>query len=450
MPRVRDIAAEMVEDGAIEPDETLHRLASAAFCEHPIRLLGSARNKATGETKTTEKLVSCKTRRRSKCLACSQVYERDAYAIAASGWREGVAYAWITLTAPGAEVFGCQHHVWAGKKGKTRCTPKRKCPGCGKEVPPCKRFHHSGDPLIGVPVCDCFDYEKAAAYNAAVPKLWTATLNALNAAFPPAGSIEFDADAELFTIKPGRTSRLAYIKVAEWQQRGLVHLHVLIRDVADADTVRAALAGVEADGHTWSTDPAYGIKVEIIKPGNAERARQAFSYIVKYSVKSVADHQAERSPALREHLARIRAASTSTCDCSEEKRSAPEHDSTCRVLRAHTEGLGFGGHLLTKSQGWGESFLSLRLARRSWSRAKGDEDIWEWTWTMQGRGYEWETNDAALAAEAFYRSVRRRARAPVPWRDRLVWLGKFQADPFFAEALWADADGRLRTRGHAA
>jgi hypothetical protein len=447
MPRVRDMAAEMLTDGVIEADETFQRIASAAFCEHPIRLMGTGHNKATGETRQTEKLVSCKTRRRSKCLACSQVYERDAYSVAASGWREGSAYAWITLTAPGAEVFGCQHHVWAGKKGKTRCTPKRKCPGCGKEVPSCKAFHRSGDPLIGVPVCDCFDYEKAAAYNAAVPKLWTATLGALNSAFPPTGGVEFDPDAEVFNIKPGRTSRLAYIKVAEWQQRGLVHLHVLIRDIADADKVREVVAGVEVEGHAWASS-AYGVKVEIIKPGNASRAREAFSYLVKYSVKSVADHQAERSPVLAAHLARIRAAAPASCDCSEERRRSPDHASTCRVLRAHAEGLGYGGHLLTKSQQWGTSFLALRMARSAWSNS--EDRGWEYTWAMQGRGYEWETNDQALFAAAFYRSIRERARAPVPWADRWLWLGTIQTDPFFVETVWADADGKARTRGLAA
>jgi hypothetical protein len=414
------------------------RVVGASFCEHPIRLWGYGHNLETGERKGEAKFVRCKTRRRSKCLACSELYERDAYTVAASGWREQTPFAWITLTAPGREVFGCQHHTWAGRDGSRRCTPRRKCPGCGTEVAACRRFHKSGDPLIGVPVCECFDYEEAAAFNASVPALWTETLNALNAAFPQ--------PAERHKVRSGehrgevvmRPPRLAFIKVAEWQRRGLIHIHALVRGIDDADKLAEVVSAVSANGHSWGENS----RVEVISPTNEEKARTKFSYLVKYSTKTVADHQVERSPLLLAHLERIRAAASPDCSCSDEQRADGEHWTVCRRARARSEGLGFGGHVLTKSQTWGESFLSIRLARRRWAFNNHSGDAWEWVWQLDGQGYEWETNDQAEAAALFFRALRGRSRAPAPWLERFAFLGSIE-DEDGVESFSLDPHGRL-------
>ncbi len=399
------------------------RLVAGRFCEHPIRLLGYGTNQATGEHTHKTKFVPCKSRRRAKCLACSDVYARDAYTVVSSGWRDGTPFLWLTLTAPS---FGCQHHHWAGKNGKSRCTPKRRCPGCGKAVPACRQFHKSGDPLIGVPVCDCFDYEGAAAFNAAVPALWTATTKALASAFLADGG------------------RLQYIKVVEWQRRGLVHIHALIRGVDDATEARRVIEGVEVGGFKWGNAHA-----ELLHRQTTKSTRRRFSYIVKYATKNVADHHVEKSRSLSAHYDRLRTVAVESCEASIEFDAASEEFSLTpgrgpRVASAHSSGLGYGGHTLTKSQNWGESFLSIRARRHDWAAENHPADSWEWIWHREGNGYDWANDEMQIAADAVHDELRRRCNAPPRWRTRFVFLGSIE-DEDGTQRFTRDPHGRVVT-----
>lgn len=410
MGRVANTIAEIIAEQGTPPAAVLDHLGRARYCEHPITLKGLGINKTTGEVSERKTYVTCGSRRRSKCVACSDVYSRDAYTVASSGWQEGISYAWITLTAPGREVFGCQHHTFAGRDGKRRCTPKRKCPGCGKDVPPCKRFHKPGDPLIGVPVCDCFDYEKAAAFNTAVPALWVKTMRRLNDEF-------------------GEDGRLPFLKVAEWQRRGLVHIHVLVRGIEDTERVLSAVRAARAEGFAWGENS----KVEIIAPHDVNRAKEAFRYIVKYATKSVADHRDREAPALRLHLAKLR----HTAQIASE--------GSARVAAARGDGLGFGGHVLTKSHAWGTTFKAIRDARQEFAAKNGSGEGFEWSWWVAGRGYTFDTAEHASRAALLQREVRRRLvlgpAPPLPAESRR-WVGSVETDDG-CEVVWLCPDGSL-------
>jgi hypothetical protein len=172
------------------PPSSVDYLA-AASCRRPLRFRSRAAHAVdttTGEvfsasppTSTDVVLVPqsgsperlhyarCNNRRSSVCEDCSKVYARDAYEVVRSGIPDDSPLTFITLTAP--SMGGCQHHISAGKQGKQRCTPKAKCSRCGERTS-CGRFHGKDDPFVGAPVCGCFDYARAAAWNYYAPKLW--------------------------------------------------------------------------------------------------------------------------------------------------------------------------------------------------------------------------------------------------------------------------------------
>jgi hypothetical protein len=82
--------------------------------------------------------------------------------------------------------------------------------------------HGPDDPRLGEPLCpDCFDYEGAVIWNNLLGELWRRTTIYLPRQL-----------AKLLDITQKRLHeqvRVSYVKVAEYQRRGLVHLHPAIR-----------------------------------------------------------------------------------------------------------------------------------------------------------------------------------------------------------------------------
>lgn len=94
-----------------------------------------------------------------------------------------------------------------------RCRPRRGGPLCQHGKPAsCGRRHEPADILIGQPLCsECF------AYHAAVPALWNQTARALPSVLA-------------ISRRQLRDSvRLSFGKVIEYQHRGLIHVHAVIR-----------------------------------------------------------------------------------------------------------------------------------------------------------------------------------------------------------------------------
>src|SRR5205807_806824 len=91
------------------------------------------------------------------------------------------------------------------------------------------------------PLCpDCFDYQAAVLWNASVTELWRRTTIYLRRAL--ARTVGIPA-RELSALL-----RLSYTKVVEYQRRGVVHVHAVIRlDGPDGPTdVPAPVFTVEA------------------------------------------------------------------------------------------------------------------------------------------------------------------------------------------------------------
>lgn len=362
-------------------------------CEHPIRLVRS--DLASGEPAADRVLyVRCGSRRAVICRHCARLYRRDALLIAESGYRPATPYTVLTLTAPG---FGPQHHVAFARP--RRCTPRRRCPNCHAEVPVCRRVHRADDACAGAPVCDCFDYFSAVRWNQHVSALFAETMRRLNA------------------LHRG-TGRLDYLAVREVQRRGLVHLHIIIRGALDERAARAVIADAEVAGCRWGAN----CDVSLVPADDRSNLTRRFRYLAKYIAKRGTDFIVPSDGPVAEHLARMRAvaallARRPDCDCQSGYPMEPLPGHECRSCRRSTVGLGYAGHTVTKSHGWGLSFKALKATRRTWAASQSSQET-EQRWRKAGIGYLPEHDEWSLAAH------QHRGDLPPPSDRRLAVLSE--------------------------
>jgi hypothetical protein len=420
------------------------QVRAAGYCHHPIRLVGAVDHidTETGEARTVFDttgepdgllLKACGTRRAARCPPCAEVYRADAYHLLRAGLAGGKGVPesvaghprlFVTFTAPS---FGPVHSSRRRRGRVQRCRPTRPEARCRHGRPRrCTTRHLAGDPALGTPICpDCYDYPGAVVWNALAPQLWKRTTIYLRR--------NLARQAGLSAVEAGRQVRLAYAKVAEYQARGTVHLHVIIRlDGPDSQTPPSAWASVDLLAAALRqtavqvrlTCPLGGpairwgdqLDLQPIAAGVGERsAAQVAGYLAKYATKA--------TEGLGDALDR-----PITSLAQLERLALPEH--TARLVRAcwmlgrqpatATFGLrrwahmlGYGGHCLTKSRRYSTTFRALRAARRAWTaiRRHGSTVALDRTgrllpptgtlavagWEYVGRGYT-TAADAWLAA----------------------------------------------------
>jgi hypothetical protein len=86
----------------------------------------------------------------------------------------------------------------------------------------CHTRHAEGDEQLGQPLCrDCHDYESHLVWQWWAPELWRRFTIDLRRALAKRLGVPESRLADLVTVQ--------YAKVAEYQQRGIVHFHGLIR-----------------------------------------------------------------------------------------------------------------------------------------------------------------------------------------------------------------------------
>lgn len=275
------------ETGTKEAKKSVH----VGPCEHPVRVVDSE-----GEVH----FVRCNNRRKVKCESCSYLAQGDYRKLLRAGYLEledtidEYAYYLLTLTAPS---FGAVHRVPKKGRSKTRC----KC-GCFHSA---ERDGH----LRGVAVdLDTYRFDEVVAWNNHLGKLWNAT------------------NTKLKTLLP----TMDYIKVAEWQERGALHLHVILR-IPRADWHEAVVASrsddstfidevkelirsiVVEDRWVWG-DKALDMRV--IKTGaDRERAARYLAKALAYVTKDIVEDAPHRSHEMREHFDRLdEAARDMRCD----------------------------------------------------------------------------------------------------------------------------------------
>jgi len=219
---------------SLEPDALLRAglatqlTRTAGPCHRPLRLAKTvlAIGRDNGQLRALDTSVihaRCGNRRETRCPSCASLYKYDTYNLIAAGLRGGKQTPdtvathprlFVTLTAPS---FG-PVHLGPTKNGQLRpCHPRR-----AGEGPDCRSWHREGDPLIGTPLDpETYDYAGHVLFNAVTGKLWSRFTIDLRRQLAHAAGVSRD--------RLGQEITLSYAKVAEYQVRGIVHFHAVIR-----------------------------------------------------------------------------------------------------------------------------------------------------------------------------------------------------------------------------
>ncbi|GGS07412.1 replication initiation protein [Streptomyces nojiriensis] len=457
-PAVRDLIHLVNHTDFDRAQQQIERLGG---CTEPVRLIGRTvtvdtatgevlRSYTTSEEPTGSLLTTCGNRRASRCPACSRLYAADTYHLIRAGLSGGKSVpdtvrthprVFVTLTPPS---FGPVHNRLT--------TP-------GGDIWPCRcrKLHEPKDALIGTPLNPAtYDYEGAVLFNAYASTLWARFTTYLRR--------EIAAGLGMTQKAAHAVLRVSFAKVAEYQQRGLVHFHAVIRlDGPDGNSqppppyatitvlteaVRAAAARVRVtvdSGAVGERELAWGEQLDVREIAafgtDAEFTDQAVAaYVAKYATKS-ADASGILDRALFCRPCQGRGATLlphgtplpcTACGGTGQARPLPrlavarhvrQMIRTCwelgrlpefadLKLRKWEHMLGFRGHFSTKSRSYSTTLGALRDVRRAWrteqARIRADlPDLDPTTtlvvgqWDYLGSGY---TPGAALLAAHVWHS----------------------------------------------
>jgi hypothetical protein len=445
-------------------------VAQAGYCHHPIRLAGRV-DHADRQTREVRQvydsegepdgvlLKACGTRRESRCPSCAATYRADAYQLLAAGLKGGKGVPesvarhprlFVTFTAPS---FGRVHTRKAQGRLVLPCHPYRqgaRCPHGNRDG--CWRRHDQDDPRLGEPLCPgCYDAQAQVLWNALAPELWRRTTIAV---YRTLGRLVGLQEGEL-----RRLVRISYAKVAEFQRRGAIHFHAVLR--LDAATecrcpgclapppegftaallekaLREAVAAVGVPCPPLDEEPAryarWGEQLDVRNITRDEQAgelsaEQVAGYIAKYATKATESFGSGLDRRIGaddlEHLGGLPAHVAELVRAAWALGSRPELEGL--RLRAWAHMLGFGGHWSTKSRRYSTTMTVLRRARVAFAkrrRAKDGVPLDAWgrpeddqavivvaSWVYVGSGYATEGERwLALSAAARAREHRRIAR----------------------------------------
>jgi hypothetical protein len=458
-----EVVAEAIARAGPGYDRWMEQVAQTGYCAHPVRLRGRVdhADPQTGEVHTIYStgrepdatlLKACGNRRASVCLSCSATYQADNFQLLAAGLRGGKGVPetvaghprlFVTFTAPS---FGPVHSRRAQGLLVYPCHPYRQGQRCahGRRAG-CWQRHDEDDPRLGEPLCGrCYQTGAQVLWNALAGRLWSRTTTYV-----------YRTLAQLAGLTEGalrRLVRISFAKVAEYQKRGAVHFHAIIRlDAATDCACRACVApppgGFTADlleravrqaagtvavpcpvvdddqGVTLTARWGQQLDVRHITEAGDDKelsAEQVAGYVAKYATKStealgvtldrrVGEVELEDLDVPAHVVELVRA-------CLE----LGARPSLARLrLRKWAHMLGFGGHFSTKSRRYSTTLGALRRARvayaihrrrrhtvplDAWAPAEDDQAmIVVASWHYLGSGYQ-STGEAWLAASAAARA----------------------------------------------
>jgi hypothetical protein len=302
----------------------------------------------------------------------------------------------------------------------------------------CLHRHAEDDRRLGEPLCaDCYDYVGHVLWQWHVPELW-----------------------RRFTIRLGRTlarqvgltakefqrlARVSYAKAAEFQARGLIHAHAVMR--LDGPTGPESPPGVDLDALARGAAIEHAARVEYLDvqpegyaprrlrwgdqldtrsvtlvagrddPAGEMHPEQLAAYVSKYITKGTEDfgldghgrvHSATDAHYIGASSHAVRIIETA------EQLAAVAGDDYERLADRYCT-LGYRGHVLTKTRRYSTTFGTLRRARSDWrqyrrppgidpSEPETDEDqagdesdiVVERQWRYVGSGFL-DADEAALA-----------------------------------------------------
>lgn len=459
------------------------------FCHRPVRLSGGARtvDRATGTVMSEFRssqlpdgvlCVRCGNRREAVCPPCSREYGGDMWHLlraGAAGGDKGVPTSvtthpmvFATLTAPS---FGPVHVARTQNSGSRRCHPwvsradsSRRCEHGRWRT--CRATHTDSDDVIGQPLCpDCYNYPGQVVWQWWAPELWRRFTIALPRAIAAALGLSLTASR--------KRVRVSFAKVAEYQRRGAVHFHAIVRldgpppedgtgspyphPLVDIDSVWLAERIREAAAAVHFTAPPvhrygeerllrFGAQVDcrpitLVSRQGEERdhleqelagplhPEAVAAYIAKYATKSAGDLDPGGHGRTNPHLAQLRRTVMRLADAAGDLHPPGlPVDNPYALLGKWGHMLGFRGHFASKSRRYSTTLTRLRMARRRFQQAKArhpkrrvsaDElvpPVEETTlvigeWAFAGTGWVTKADaERAVAAAAAARERRRRIK----------------------------------------
>ncbi|MGA5327128.1 replication initiator [Streptomyces griseoincarnatus] len=376
--------------------ELARQLSGLGGCTRPVRLDGHrteyAVDRTTGEIGRVlhhldssalpagQLLVRCNNRRATRCAACAETYRRDTYHLITAGLRGGKGTpervathprVFATFTAPG---FGPVHNRPSGGR------PCR----CGLR-------HDDQDQALGTPLDpDTYDYEAAVLWNAHAGALWQRFSIYLRREVAKRAGLTQRAFRD--------HARVSFAKVAEYQKRGAVHFHAVIRlDGPDSgetappawataelltDAIRAAATAVRVDGLEVDGRPhtfVFGRQLDVRPIRSADfdddqdlTERAVAAYVAKYATKGAetATGTLDRPIRFLAELAQARITDHARRMIRTAWSLGARPELADLRLRAWAHMLGFRGHFSTKSRRYSTTLGALRDARAEWRRAQ--------------------------------------------------------------------------------
>jgi hypothetical protein len=252
----------------------------------------------------------------------------------------------------------------------------------------CGAQHAEDDPALGTPLSpDRYDYEAAVLWNAHAGALW--------ARFSIHLRREIARRAGLTQRALREHARVSFAKVSEYQRRGAVHFHAVIRldgpegghstppawatvelltDAIQAAAARAEVPGPALDGRQHRFIFGAQLDVRPIRSadfdgGSELTDRAVAAYIAKYATKG-----AETAAGTLDRPLKFAAELDITDHARRMIRTAWDLGARPELeelrLRAWAHMLGFRGHFSTKSRRYSTTLGALRDARAEWRRAQ--------------------------------------------------------------------------------
>jgi hypothetical protein len=410
------------------------QIRDVGACENPVWLTGrtlvvAVATGAVVDSFTSENSpfgaipIRCMNRRASRCTSCSRLYAGDAFQLVRAGLSGGKGVpdtvaahplVFATLTAPS---FGPVHRKPDPRRSGDRCRPRRGGALCDHgRAPGCLARHEDTDKLIGQPLCPgCYDYPGHVLWNAHASALWKSFTDTVYRHLARVGGVP---GSQVRTVL-----RVEYVRLTEYQARGLVHFHSALRldgpdDRADdpprwataevlADAVvsaaRAVVVAAPISDEIGERRLGFGVQVDArpIVLGSADLPpERPAGYMAKYVTKgtedasgvdvAIVDRWQIAATARTDHVRALMHASWDLGSLTAYRGLR---------LRGWTHMLGFGGHVLTCSRRYSVTLGTLRQTRADYRHgpaAPNIETIRDARWSYNGRG--WQT--PAIAEQA--------------------------------------------------
>jgi Replication initiator protein, pSAM2 len=391
--------------GAVARDDAHKRVRG---CARPVRLVGSTTriDAATGEVldrySSSQELdgytwVRCGDRRAARCKSCSREYKGDAWHLLSAGLVGGKGApesvtghptTFVTLTPPS---FGAVH----GRRRGAPCRARRDRPVCPHGRPLyCLHRHGENDTKLGEPLCaECYDYLGHVLWQWHAPELWRRFTIALGRTLARTVGVSRRDFVRL--------ARVSYTKVAEFQARGLIHVHAVMRLDGPTGPDSPPRIGLDALALGAAIDrAARSVRLEVTPAGHqpvelrwgaqidtrpialgAGRDDQAgdvhpemvAAYLSKYLTKSTEDFGLDGHGRIHSATdARYLGASAHALRIIEtaEHLAATAGEDYERLADRYGT-LGYRGHVLTKTRRYSTTFGALRRARSDWRQNGG-------------------------------------------------------------------------------